>query len=146
MYPKTYRRDQDVFITRSNKQSCPGDLLDRYIRNANITINDSDIYHTLHVSNSTVTSRTLHQVLITHPLSFLLVRLLPTPLEHHTSVYILLSLSNWLTVQAHICSKWICFTLHYITLHYVTLRYVTLRYVTLRYVTLHYIKILINNS
>jgi hypothetical protein len=38
-----YRQGQDVFIARTNEESCPGALLDRYIRSANIIVNDSDV-------------------------------------------------------------------------------------------------------
>lgn len=39
-----YREGQDVFISRSSKVTCPGQLLNRYLQQANIALNDSKDY------------------------------------------------------------------------------------------------------
>ena len=39
-----YRKGQDVFISRSNTNACPGLLLDKYLQKANVTLNDSSDY------------------------------------------------------------------------------------------------------
>ena len=39
-----YREGQDVFISRSNTNACPGLLLDKYLQKANVTLNDSSDY------------------------------------------------------------------------------------------------------
>ena len=37
-----YREGQDVFISRSNTNACPGLLLEKYLQKANVTLNSSD--------------------------------------------------------------------------------------------------------
>ena len=39
-----YREGQDVFISRSNTNACPGLLLEKYLQKANVTLNNSSIY------------------------------------------------------------------------------------------------------
>ena len=39
-----YRKDLDVFISRSNTNACPALLLDKYLQKANVTLNDSSDY------------------------------------------------------------------------------------------------------
>ena len=39
-----YRQGQDVFISKSHKESCPGLLLERYLAKAKISVNDSTEY------------------------------------------------------------------------------------------------------
>ena len=39
-----YREGQDVIISRSNTNACPGLLLDKYLQKANVTLNGSSDY------------------------------------------------------------------------------------------------------